>query len=249
MTLWKLEIARLVRTHRWLILFGAYGFFGALGPLTARYIREIMARFGGDEFIVAVKDPTPAEGMAQFVSNASQLGLLAVVVVAAAALAFDARPELAAFLRTRVLRASMLVIPRYVITTAAAVGALVAGSVIAATLTAALIGPVPVGPLVLGTAYGAAYLGFAVAVVAAVASWARSVVTTVFAALAILIVLPVAGMVDTISTWLPTSLLGALPAMVDGEAAPEYLPALAVSVAVTAGLLAVALRRAAAREL
>lgn len=249
MTLWKLEVARLMRTHRWLILFGVYAFFGALGPITARYIREIMERFAGDEFVVAASEPTPAEGMAQFVSNASQLGLLAVVVVAAAALAFDARPEAAAFLRTRVPRAGMLVLPRYVVTTTAAAAALIAGTVIAVALTTALIGSMSIGAVVVGTLYGVVYLAFAVAVVAAMATWARSVITTVFAALAILLVLPAIGVVDAIGVWLPSALLGAVAPMVEGEAAGEYLRALLVSVVAIVGLLALALRRADAREL
>lgn len=249
MTLWKLELARLVRTHRWLILLGVYGFFGVLGPFTARYMREIIERFGGDQFTVAVQEPTPAEGIAQFVGNATQLGLLAVVVVAAAALAFDARPELAAFLRTRVAHARLLVLPRYVVSTAAAVGALAAGTAMAWILTEVLIGPLPAGSMVVGTLYGAVYLAFAVAVVAAASTWTRSVVTAVFATIAVLLLLPALGVIEAVGPWLPSSLLGAVAAMVDGQPAAEYLRALTVAVALTVVLLLVAVRRADVREL
>ena len=48
MTLLRLEWLRLVRTRRLLALTGVYLFFGIAGPLTARYLGEIVERFGGD---------------------------------------------------------------------------------------------------------------------------------------------------------------------------------------------------------
>ena len=79
MSLWSLELLRLARTHRWMIVFGVYGFFAITGPLMARYFNEIIARFGGDVTVIA-PDPRPVDGLAFFLDNASQLGLLAVVV-------------------------------------------------------------------------------------------------------------------------------------------------------------------------
>ena len=47
MTLWRLEWLRLIRTRRWIALVAVYLFFGLLGPIGAKYIGEILARFGG----------------------------------------------------------------------------------------------------------------------------------------------------------------------------------------------------------
>jgi ABC-2 type transport system permease protein len=108
MTLTRLELLRMVRTHRWMALFGIYLFFGVLGPLTARYLNEIIEHFGTGEIVFQAPDPEPIDGIVQFIGNASQLGLLAVVLVAAAAISVDARPEVAAFLRTKVARPGSL---------------------------------------------------------------------------------------------------------------------------------------------
>ncbi len=248
MNLWRLELLRLSRTHRWMILAGAYLMFGVLGPLTARYFTEIMERFGGGMTIVA-PDPRPVDGIEQFVGNASQLGLLAVVGVAVAALAIDTRPEVAAFLRTRVARASALVIPRYVTTTVAAVCALVAGTAVAWALTTVLIGDLPTGAMVLGTALGALYLAFAVAVAAAVSGWVRSQLGGVLVVLAVLLALPVLGLLPDVAPWLPSRLLGAVVALVEGAAASEFTRAGVVTVVVTAALLFAATRLVARREL
>ncbi len=139
MTLWTLERLRLLRTNRLLILLGAYLFFGVTGPLTARYLDRILARFGGDVQIT-LPTPTPPDGITQFIANASQLGLLAVVVVAAGALALDADREKAIFLRTRVRNVWQLLLPRVVTVSVAAIAALVLGTLVATVLSVVLIG-------------------------------------------------------------------------------------------------------------
>lgn len=248
MTLWRLEVARLLRTHRWMILFGVYALFGALGPVTARYINEILERFG-EGMAITAPDPRPVDGIIQFVANASQLGLLAVVVVAASALTLDAKPELAAFLRTKVPKPGLLIVPPYAVTVAGAVAALATGTVIAFVLTGTLIGALPTWPIVLGTVFGALYLAFAVAVVAIIAGYTRSQATTVFGALGILLVFPILGTVDPVQPWLPSGLLTAVAALVEGVPAGEFTRAVVVTTLATAGGLALAARRFERREL
>lgn len=249
MTLLRLEVLRLVRTRRWLLVVGVYAFFGVIGPLFARYLDEIIDRFGGGEIIVVGHDPEPIDGIVQFLGNVSQLGILAVIVVAAGSLAIDARPEIAAFLRTRVARARSLLVPRLVVTGGVSGIALILGTALAWALTAALIGPLPVGAMVLGTLLGLIYLVVVVTVVAAMATFTRSVVGTVFASLAVVIAMPIIAIVPPISRWLPSELLAAVAGLVDGEPLTAYLPAVSVSVAVVAGLVAVAVRRGERREL
>jgi ABC-2 type transport system permease protein len=248
MTLWRLEVARLVRTHRWMILFGVYGLFGILGPLSARYLNEIVQRFG-EGMTISAPEPRPVDGIIQFVGNASQLGLLAVVVVAAAALTLDAKPELAAFLRTKVDRPGGLIVPPYATTLAATIAALTVGTGIAWALTHSLIGPLPTGPMLLGTALGAVYLAFAIAVVALVAGYTRSQATTVFGALGVLLAFPIIGIIDPIQPWLPSTLLTAIAALIEGAPAGEFTRALGTALLATAALLAAAARRFAHREL
>ena len=248
MTLWRLEVARLVRTKRWMIVVGVFAFFGVVGPITARYINEIIARVGGGVEIVA-PDARPVDGILQFVGNTTQLGVLAVVVVAASALALDTKPELAAFLRTKVARPATLVIPPYAMSVAVSVIALVIGTGLAWALTAALIGALPAGAMVVGTLYGALYLAFAVAVVALVVGYVRSQATAVFAALGVLLLFPIVGVIDPVKPWLPSQLLTAIAALIEGAGPGEFLRSAIVTVLATAGLLALAARRMQNREL
>ena len=248
MTLWRLEFARLLRTSRGVALLAVYAFFGLLGPVSAAYMPEIFERFATEGMQITFEEPTPLDGLVQFVSNASQLGLLAVIIVAAAALSVDARPEVAAFLRTRVSRPSDLVVPRYVVVTAAASVALIVGTLVAVATTAILLGSLPVAELLVGTLYGVLYLAFAVAVVAASTGFVRSQLTAVFVAIVVLLALPVLGIIDAIGSWLPSALLSAVAPIVAGEAATEYVPAAGVSVVATVALLALAVHRVGTRE-
>lgn len=248
MTLWRLEALRMLRTNRWMLLVGVYVFFGASGPLLARYMEALVSRFGGGEITLGGTDPRPVDGVVQFVSNASQLGLLAVIVVAAGALTLDARPEFAAFLRTKVERPRVLVVPRVGVVTATAVASLWVGTAVAWALTVAVLGGLPVGAMLLGTLLGSLYLAFAVAVVAVVASVVRSIAGTVFASLAVLLAFPIVALLPPVAPWLPSELLTSVAGLIDGSPASDYLRATVVSVLATVALVILAGRRLEQRE-
>jgi ABC-2 type transport system permease protein len=152
MSLWRLEWLRLIRTKRWIALVGVFVFFGLLGPLTARYLGEIIDFAGGEleGATIEFPPPVPADGMTQFVSNAMQIGTLVAVIVAAGALAFDAIPEMGVFLRTRVESVREILVPRVVVTTGAVLAAFLVGALTAWYETWALIGAPDTGAVLAG---------------------------------------------------------------------------------------------------
>ncbi|HKD96785.1 MAG TPA: hypothetical protein VKB69_04195 [Micromonosporaceae bacterium] len=247
MSLWRLEWLRVARTRRLLSIFGVYVFFGLIGPLSARYVGEIVNRFASSGVKVEFPTPRPVDGIAQFTGNATQLGLLVVVLVAASALAFDARREMAVFLRTRV-GAGSVVLVAYAVNAAAAVAGFAAGVAAAWYETAVLLGGPPVGEMLVGTAYAAVFLAFAIAVTALAASLTRSPLGTAGLTIAALLVMSVAGVVHAVSRWLPTSLASATPALMRGTSLGYYLGAAAVAVVLGAGCLALAVRLARRHE-
>ena len=230
MSLWRLEWLRLMRTKRFLIIAGVYMLFGVLGPLTARYLPEILERYGGGLEVV-VPDPIPADGITQFNANAQQLGILAVVAVAGAALAFDANREMSIFLRTRAT-VTNIVRPRYVVNALGALVALLLGAGLALTGTWILLGSIPLDSFTVGIALNALYLAFAVAVTALAASIVRTVPLTVLVTIGFLIVLGILSIVPQVSEWLPSALPGSLDELIRG--APfDYWPAVAITGAAT----------------
>ena len=249
MNLWRLEWLRLVRTHRLLVIVGVYLFFGLTGPLAAAYLSQILSGLGTDGIKVEFPDPVPADGVSQFVDNASQIGLLVVVMVAASALAFDARREMAVFLRTRVRGVRDIVIPAYVVNTGAAVVGLLAGSLAAWYETTILLGGLPPMRMLAGMAYGALFLAFAVAVAALVASTVNSVLATAGTTLVILLAAAILGSLTPLGRWLPTYLAGAMPGLVRGAQLVDYLPAAATTVGLTFAALVGAITLGERREL
>jgi ABC-2 type transport system permease protein len=248
MNLWRLELLRMVRTHRWAVLVGVFVTFGILGPVTARYLADIVGSVAGD-ITILVPDPRPVDGMLQYLSNATQVGVLAVVVVAANALSIDARVEFAAFLRTRVRHVGHLLWPRYTVVATTAVVALILGTGAAWVLTVLLIGGLPAGPIILGTLYGGLYLCFAVAVVAVCGSLVRSALPVVLLGVVTLLSLPVIGIIPTVQPWLPSHLVFAVVELLEGAPATEHLRAAAVTLLATPALLLTAAWRLDRREI
>jgi ABC-2 type transport system permease protein len=252
MSLWRLEWLRLVRTRRWMALLGVFLFFGFLGPLGARYLSEIVGFAGGEleGATIEFPPPVPADGMTQYVSNAMQIGTLVAVIVAAGALAFDAVPEMGVFLRTRVRSVRDILLPRFVVTAVAVLASFLVGAIAAWYETWVLIGAPDTGAVLAGIGYGLLFLLFVVALVAAVAGRASTVLGTVMVSIVVLLVMPILGVAEAIGRWLPTHLAGALGALPSGAVeASDYLGAAAVTVVVTVALMWAAVQLAQRREL
>lgn len=245
MSLWRLEWLRLMRTRRFLLLAGLFVFFGILGPVTTRYLPEILERFGGG-IEVSVPEPTPAQGASEFMSNALQIGVLAVAFVAAAALAFDANPEMSVFLRTRA-RIVSIVIPRFAVNAAASVIALLLGAAIAFYETGVLLGWPDGGRYLLGVGLVALYLVFTVALTALIASFLRSVPAVALVTVGVLIVLGLLTLVPALGRWLPSGLPGAFDTAVAGEDFTAW-PAVVLTTAATVLLVWLAVLRLGRRE-
>jgi len=249
MTTWRLEWLRVIRGRAGFVLLAVYVFFGLAGPVTARFMQQI-AKYASTDLTIIAPTPEPAHGIINYVDQAGQTGLIVAVVVAAGALCFDARPGLAVFYRTRAPGPFALIWPRFISSCALVALAYALGTAVAWAETAILIGPPPTAAVLEGIVLQTAYLVFAVAVVAFASTLGRSALSTVGISIAVLfLVLPIAALTPTVSSWLPAKLSAAPAALVTGGSASGYWPALAVSMAATAGLLWLAVGRARRRDL
>ena len=236
---WRLERLRMTRTPRAIALACTYLFFGLLGPVTAKYLQDIVNRFqSGVQVILA--HPTPKDGIANYISQISQTGLVVVIIIAAGALTFDARPGLSAFLRTRTTSMWQLIAPRFTVNAAAAVAAYTLGTLAAWYETALLLGPPPPEAMLAGLLCGSVYLVFAVSVATAAASLARSPLGTIGITLGILLALPLVGMAGPPHAWLPSTLVSAPVALLGSSTLGGFLPALAIAAISTPLLLTAA---------
>lgn len=249
MTLARLEWLRLRRTWRGPVLLVLFLFFGLVSPLTARYLADILDRFGGGELQVTVPDPVPADGLTQYLGNIHQIGLLLVIVVAASGLAIDASPDVSAFFRTRVTSLSRLIITRMAVYACAATIAFIAGALASWYETAVLLGALPVAGMIAGVVLSLGYYSFIVAVVALSASVARSALAVSALAFGIAILEQLLwGLFPPIARWSPARLGFALSDLAQGASAVDYWSALVTTVLVTIVLTATAIRLLERRE-
>jgi ABC-2 type transport system permease protein len=248
MNLWRLEWPRLIRTPRALALGAVFVVFGLIEPVLTKYENRLLG--GVDHGVrIYVPPPTPPAALSSYIGDATQIGLIVVVVIAAGAFSFDANHGLATFLRTRVASIWQLVTPRFAVNAAAAIAYLL-GTLAAWYETQLLIGALPVAGMLAGILCGAAYLAFAVAVTALAASMVRSTLATVGIVLVALLALQIAGTFRAIHNWLPSTLVNAPVDLVSGaHQLPYYLPTFGVTVTVSAAALAIAVLRLRSREI
>lgn len=246
---WRLEWLRLTRSARGISLILVYVFFGLAGPLLAKYMQQV-AKYASSDVTIIAPAPVPRHGIINFVSQGSQTGMIVLIVVAAGVLSFDARRGLATFYRTRVAGPFALIWPRFVATTALAIGAYTMGTAAAWFETTLVLGALPAHQIVPGVVLQAVFLLFAVAVVAAASTVGRSTLSTAgISVVVLLVVLPVAGMVRSLAAWLPTRLLTAPAELVADATVADYLKPVVVAVLATIMLLLFAVHRAGRREL
>jgi ABC-2 type transport system permease protein len=225
-----------------------YGFFGLLGPVLARYMQQLLEHSQSNLTITA-GTPQPVDAMTNFVGEVNQTALVVAVAVAAGSLAFDARRGISTFLRTRTTTMRELLVPRYVVSVTAVVTAYLVGTLAAWYETTLLVGSLPATDIALGFVCGTVYLLFAMAVTAAAASLARSVLGTVGIAVGVLLALPILGTFSALHDWLPSSLATAPVALLGPAGITDYLPASAVTGIACTGLLLFAAQRLRHREL
>jgi len=246
--LWRMELARLFRTPRWLGLLASYLVFGILSPVMTRYAEALFSNIGSGVEITLPK-PTPSIAMTSFIGNASQIGLVVTVFIAAGSLAFDARPEWAAFLRARASLGQILV-PKYLVNAAAAAASFSIAATMAWVVTSLLIDDLPAAAMLVGIVYWEIYLAFVIGVVALGAALTRSVIGVAGLTVVVLLAMPLGAEVfGTAEPWMPSTLVGSLPALVDGASASEFLRAGVVAILTAGACLVAAVRLLARREI
>jgi len=239
-SLWRLELLRLWRTRRLVVLSGAYVILGLGIPVLTHYLPAIVAHSDAGGLKLVVPRQTPADALVAFGRNAGELGTLALVAVAVASLTLDARPALAAFYRSRTRSGSRLLLPRYVMTAAAAVACFGLGILSTWYETSVLIGPLDPATLAAGFGIEIVWICFCVSVVALWAAVVRGVSAVAGFSLATLLALVFLSGLPDFASWSPTVLASSVAVLAGPHPASAPWHALGVALGSTALLLAAA---------
>lgn len=75
----KKEIVEVIRTKKFFILIGIFALFGMVGPVSARYMNEIVKMAMGDKTTFILSPTTWMDSWSQFYSNLSQMGGICII--------------------------------------------------------------------------------------------------------------------------------------------------------------------------
>lgn len=229
---WRVEILRIVRTRRLLVLVVLDLFLGCTGPLLARYAKQLFSHVSGDSAVtIIVAAPRSSDGILGYYRSAMQVGLIGVVVITALAVCFDSRPTLSVYYRVR-SPVRPHVIPRVTVSLLAACVAYTLGFLMAWYETTVLIGAPPAGRTVEVWALGLCFTAFAVSLTFVLSAIFRGTLATVGSAVAVVLLMPILDGVRGISAYLPSQLTTLPSALYQGTAHGSTAAAVLTSAAV-----------------
>lgn len=236
MTIWGLEWRRLIRTRRWLALVSVFLFLGLASPVAAYYLLRFVPTLA-NTFIVSLPQTRQYDGFSYFMADSMGLGLLVVVIVAAASFTLDAHRSIAIFYRTRMTNVGGLIMPKFARTFLTAAISYLLGGGACALVSYLLFGPFDVIRIIPGGILELLYLAFALSLVALLAAWNRHIVPTIGFSFAILLVLPLLSVFPSVSRWLPSALITSLSTIVAGGSLSVYVPSAGITMGASIFLL------------
>ncbi|MEV4702405.1 hypothetical protein [Actinoplanes sp. NPDC049316] len=252
-SLLRLELVRWIRTHRLIGLFGLFLLLGLCLPIMAANLAWLFEHSAETRALAAtLPSPTPAGGIAAYVNQVSQLGVVVLIVAIAGPLSpYSSRAAgLYHWSLTRGTRygrlpaSATLLLPRFAVAAGATVLVYLLGLAGAWYETTVLIGAPPLGDLFAGAGLSCLYLIWVGAVVTLIGARATGQIVTASLSVLVTLVAGVAQQVPFIGTAVPGRLLTGTAAEVT-----DYLPAVGVTLASTVALVAVAVVILERREL
>lgn len=247
--LYRLEARRLLRTRSFLGLVLLCALAGIGGPVLS-YFTEDLVRMAdpGMGLLVELPEITAVDALGGYTELVAPLGVLVLVLMAAAALTVDSSPGRSVFYRSRISGAADLVLPRFALPALAACAAFLVGALVTWGTTSLLFEPLPLNPTLLGALLAGLYLLMATALVALVSALTLSTLATVGFSLLGLVAVLLIGQLPFLSHLGPSGLLQGQAALTAGAPAGDFAPMALVAAALTLLFLALAVRLSGRRE-
>lgn len=248
-TLYHLEARRLVRTHTLMGLMLLCAAVGIAAPVLSYYTEDLVGMAdSGVELAIDLPEITAVDALAAYTELIAPLGVLMVVLMAAASLSVDSSPSRSVFYRSRVSGAADLILPRFALPALAAVTAFLVGALATWGVTSLLFESLPLGATLLGSLLTGLYLVMAVAVVALVSTLARNTLATVAFSLLALVVVLVVGQLPFLSHLAPSGLLQGQAALTGGATVSDFASMALVAFVLTLVCLGLSIRFSGRRE-
>lgn len=233
----KKELLEYWRTKKLLVLWIAFAAFGIMSPLFAKLMPQILKASFGEALPIALPTPTSIDAWTQFYKNISQIGIYLLIIMFSGIVNREITKGTLTNLVTKGLNRAVVVISKYLLM-------LMVWSLIIATSFGITLGyTVYYFPDQLSPHFFAGFLLlwlfglFICSVVVLSSTLFRSIYSSLFGTIGVMILLYVLNLWEKTGQWNPISLMSVNVAVVQGQAVwSDYVPALAMS-----GLIAVLL--------
>jgi ABC-2 type transport system permease protein len=235
-TLLAKELLEQRRTSKLWIFLAVFFILGCLSPLLAKYTPELLRSIPDipPEFADLIPVPSMIDSIAQYAKNASQFGVLLVIVLTMNVIAQERERGTAAMLFSKPVKRSAFVLSKWLAGMMTVTASVILSSLACAIYTAILFSGLPLGEYLIFNLLLLLFLAVYLSVALLASALARSqgmAAAIAFGGLAILLVL---SSLPRISNYSPVGLLNWGSEILSGTHT-TYWPALLISLALTAG--------------
>lgn len=135
------EIRQSWRSFRFPALFLILLMLAIMDPLSVRYMGEIIARFARGVTVV-MPPPSPGQGVAQFLGDVVEIGLLVIIAITMGSVAGEKVSGVTTFIVTKPVSRKTYVLSKFLVLLGTVTASLAGGTVVATFYSRSLIGPV-----------------------------------------------------------------------------------------------------------
>lgn len=229
------EWMELVRTKKFFILLCVFAFFGILGPVTARYMQEIIIMAMGDTMPITVPPTTWIDSWGQFYSNLSQMGGICVIFLFMGCVTGEKQSGSAALTLTKNLSHTSFIMAKFVTAVAIFCTSLLLTVLICFGYTYFLFGYAgEIASVLLGVVAYAVFVTTLIAVTVLTSTISRSTTVSALLAFCGFIILSVSGYTPKIGIVLPGTLLSKTTELSSGAAYSGMMWAVVISLCISA---------------
>lgn len=233
------EVREFARGWRAWVLLGVLTMFALTGPITARYVREILRAALGDQASgFPIPQPTYVDAYLQWTKNLGDLVLFLVIVLLAGVVCGECRQGTAVLVLTKPLGRRSFLLAKAMVHTGVLAVAVAAGTAMTWAVTRLLFPVAPAGPLIAAAAAWLVLGALFVAIILLASSCVSSTGAAAGLGLAAYLLLTLGGLWAPLKRFTPVGLRELPAALAAGQRVDVAGPVLAAVVAIVVLLFA-----------
>lgn len=235
------ETFEILRTWRIYVLPAIFLLFAVSGPILAKFTPDLLASVGGSQFAsLELPEPTAYDAYKQWISNLSQIGLFAIIIIYGGIVSAERRSGSAILVLTKPVSRASFVVVKVAVQAVYVALLLVLGTLITWGVSAVIFGDAPAKPI-----WSSALVWLVLALVYLCALTLLSVLIpsaagAAGAGLGLFVVLAAASIWGPLAQYSPAGLAGTAVTLATGAEAQALFWPVAISIAISIALVAVA---------